>query len=170
MQACLALLVGAGVFYIAAPHSWGIGIFISEPIYAGISLVISQAILIPAALFLFKKKQKYFFTMFFFSSIGIVLVVFLYPSSSRFTLPSYSIQEDIMGSLHETDIPSALKVSFDYRTKRPFDLFVEHEWTVSVSSKNPLKRRTFAYIERFGQGKLIIPDEIDWSKVTRKLE
>jgi len=102
VQACLALLIGAGVFYIAAPHSWGLGIFIQEPIYAALSLVISQAILIPAILLFFKKKQKHFVSTFLFSFIGIVLMVFLYPSSKRLMLPSDSILEDIKESLHKS--------------------------------------------------------------------
>ncbi|WP_417446108.1 hypothetical protein [Kangiella sp.] len=40
-QALIALLVEAGVFYIAAPHSWGIGVFLSEPFYGAISLGIN---------------------------------------------------------------------------------------------------------------------------------
>jgi|GEM_PF-2472856 len=169
IQACLALLVGAGVFYITAPHSWGLGIFIQEPIYAALSLAISQAILIPSILFFFKKKQKHLVSTFLFSFIGIVLMVFLYPSSKRLTLPSDSIREDIKASLHKkTDMPADLRIRVGYRTKQLFDFFAEHKWTVRISGNDPLKHKTLTYIERFGHGVLIISEEVNWSELNNR--
>lgn len=156
IQALIALLVGAGVFYIAAPHSWGIGVFIQEPIYAAISLGISLVILIPTGILFFRKKQKYFFSMFFFSFIGIVLVVYFYQAPSRFTKPPEPIKEDVLTALYEDGMPLNLKVSMGYRTKQPFDIFVEHSRAASVWGKDPLKHKTFTYVEHFGKGELKI--------------
>ena len=168
IQALIALLVGAGVFYIAAPHSWGIGVFIQEPIYAAISLGISLVILIPSGLLFFRKKQKYFFSMFFFSFIGMALVVYFYQAPSRFTKPPEPIKEDILTALYEAGMPLSLEVRMGYRTKQPFDIFVEHNWTASVWGKDPLKHKTFTYVERFGKGELKISQKVDWSELTRK--
>ncbi|MBD3652960.1 hypothetical protein [Kangiella sp.] len=167
IQAFIALLVGAIVFYIAAPHSWGVGVFIQEPIYAAISLGISLAILIPSGLVIFRKKQKYFLSMFLFSFIGIVLVVYFYQAPYRYTKPPDSIKEDIEASLQKLDLPPNLSVSMGYRSKQPFDLFVEHSWTVTVWGENPLNYKTFTYVEHFGKGELKISKEVDWSELTK---
>ncbi|WP_223671186.1 hypothetical protein [Kangiella shandongensis] len=167
-QAVIALLVGAGVFYIAAPHSWGVGVFIQEPIYAAISLGISLVILIPIGFLLFRKKQKYFFSMFFFSFIGIALVVYFYQAPSRFTKPPEPIEEDILTALYKAGMPLNLNVSMGYRTKKPFDIFVEHSWTATVWGKDPLKHKTFTFVERFGKGELKISKEVNWLELTRK--
>ncbi|ACV27162.1 hypothetical protein [Kangiella koreensis] len=168
IQALIALLVGAGVFYIAAPHSWGVGVFIQEPIYAAISLGISLVILIPTGLLLFRKKQKYFFSMFFFSFIGIALVVYLYRAPDRYSYPSDSLEEDVRALLYEAGMP--LSLGFDIRNRRKvaFDVFAENRWEVEVYGRGYNNHIIFYYVERFGEGKLTSSYEVNWSKLTRK--
>lgn len=168
IQAFIALLVGAGVLYIAAPHSWGVGVFIQEPIYTAISLGISLVILIPTGFIFFRKKQKYFFSMFFFSFIGIALVVYFYRAPDRYSYPSDSLEEDVRTLLYEAGMP--LSLGFDIRNRRKvaFDLFVEHRWDVRVFGRGYNNHKNFYYVERFGQGELQISDDVDWSELTSK--
>lgn len=168
IQAFISLLVGAGVFYIAAPHSWGIGVYLQEPIYAAISLGISLAILIPIGIIVFRKKKKYIFVMIFFSFIGIALVVNFYRAPDRYSYPSDSLKEDIRTSLYEAGMP--LSLGFDVRNRRKvaFDLFAERRWEIKVFGRGFRNYKHFYYVERFGKGELLIANEVDWSELTSK--
>lgn len=168
IQAFIALLVGAGVFYIAAPHSWGVGVFIQEPIYAAISLGISLVILIPAGFIFFRKKQRYFFSMFFFSFIGIALVVHFYRAPDRYSYPSDSLEEEVRTLLYEAGMP--LSLGFDIRNRRKvaFDLFAERRWEVEVHGRGYNNYVIYYYVERFGVGELTTSYDVDWAKLTQK--
>lgn len=168
IQAVISLLVGAAVFFLAAPHSWGLGIFYQEMRYAGISIGISLAMLLPVILLLFRKKKKYFFSLLFFSFIGILLVAFLYPAHDRYSYPSDSLKEDVEDSLHKAGMPLSLRYSVHPRRKVAFDMFVEHEWEVTVWGKKAGKSRIFTYIEHFDQSELKTYGETDWSELTSK--
>ncbi|MHC9510557.1 hypothetical protein [Kangiella sp. M94] len=168
IQALLALLVGAGVFYIVAPYSWGLGIVYNQLIYIVISLGISLAILIPLIFLLFKKKRKHFFSLLFFSFIGTLVVSFLYPPHDRYLHPSDSLKEDIEVSLHKAGMPPGLGFDVRNRKKVAYDLFAEHRWEVKVIGSGYRNYKYFYYVERFGQGKLIISDKVDWSELTSK--
>lgn len=168
IQACLALLVGAGVFYIAAPHSWGLGAFYQELTYAGIAICISLMILVPVLLLLFRKKRKYFFSMPVFCFIGIALTIYLYPAPNRYLNPSDSLKNDIEQSLHEAGMPLSLRYTVHSRRKVAFDIFVEHKWEVTVWGRQSGKYQIFTYVEHFGEGYLKANGEADWLELTRK--
>lgn len=168
IQAFLALLIGAGVFDISAPHSWGLGIFYQELTYAGLSIGISLVILIPIILLLFRNKKKYFFSLLFFSFIGVLLVAFLYPAHDRYSYPSANLKEDIEASLHKAGMPLSLRYSVHSRRKVPFDMFSQHKWEVTVWGRKAGKSRIFTYIEHFGRGQLKTYGQTDWLELTKK--
>ncbi|WP_223668890.1 hypothetical protein [Kangiella shandongensis] len=165
IQAFMSLLVGAGVFYISAPHSWGIGVYIQEPIYIFLSLFITLAILIPACLIIFKHKRIYYGSVILFSFIGIVLVSYFYPAHERYSTPSDTIEADVSLLLKDEGMPSNVRFKINLRKKVPFDLLSEHRWEGEISGSKSGTYLYFYYTERFGNGELIMQGEKDWSKL-----
>ena len=106
--------------------------------------------------------------MFFFSFIGIALVVYFYRAPDRYSYPSDSLEEDVRNLLYEAGMPMSLGFDIRNRRKVAFDLFEEHRWEVEVyGSEYRYKNHiTFYYVERFGDGKLTTYYDVDWSELT----
>lgn len=165
VQALISLLVGAGVFYISAPHSFGLGIYLQEPIYAGISLGISLVMLIPIWLIFFKRKKRYYGAAIIFSLVGIGLVSYFYPADERTYLASSTVKQKVYALLINEGMPPNRDFRIQIRQKLPFDLFAEHRWEVVVYGNNPINYQVVYYTERFGEGELVTHSEVDWSKL-----
>ncbi|MHC9510578.1 hypothetical protein [Kangiella sp. M94] len=165
VQVLISLLVGAGVFYISAPHSWGVGIVFQEIIYGIISLGISLAILFPTVILLFKGRKKYPFSILIFSIIGCLLLVYFYPANYRYSTPSEAISNEVEALLIDKGMPSTVDFQVIRRKKVPFDIFAEHNWEVEVSGNKAGEYLYFYYIERFGEGELVTYGESNWSKL-----
>ncbi|WP_049756746.1 hypothetical protein [Kangiella koreensis] len=160
-QILLSFLLGGIIFYISAPHSWGLGMFYQELIYGLSSIAASFLIVSILSLMLHKNKKKHFFLSLFFCTLGVVIVGIINPANQRYAEPSAALYETVQIELLEAGMPDDLKFTIKSRRKVPFDFFSEHSWPVLIHGHKAGKLKYGTYIEQYGNGYLVTYENFD---------
>ncbi|MBD3668369.1 MAG: hypothetical protein HUJ16_10435 [Kangiella sp.] len=151
-QSVLSLLIGIGIFYLAAPHSTDHGTLIIEPILLLILLCTGFVIAI-ALKFIFKNRVT--FLCFVFYAAGVIGTQQYYPIQDRIEEPSPEVEKEIRIVL-ERQFGNIERISINNRGKRLFDLLRPKEWVVILYTEDdPHHKRLYIRESIFGKFSLI---------------
>jgi len=126
-QGALSFFIGAGLFYLAAPHLTEHGIIIEGIL---LTFLVSLGFIIVTAL-KFILKNKITFVCFVAFSAGVITTQYYYPVRDRVEEPSAIVEQEIRELLQQeyTNIKS---IEVSTRAKRSFDLLRPKIWVVTI--------------------------------------
>ena len=145
-QGALSFFIGAGFFYLAAPHSTEHGV-----IFEAILLfsLVGLAFLIVTAL-KFILKNKITFVCFVAFSAAVIVTHKYYPIEDRKVEPSAIVEREIRDLL-ENQFPYTREIKINTRGKRSFDLLRPKIWTVIFyTNDDPSHKRVYVKQSLFG--------------------
>lgn len=127
-QGALSFFIGAGLFYLAAPHSTDHGTMFIET-FLLLSLVGLAFVIVTTLKFILKNKIT--FVCFVAFSAGVIITQYYYPISDRRVEPSVIVEQKIRMTL-ERENTNIKSIEVSTRAKRSFDLMRPKIWVVTV--------------------------------------
>lgn len=139
-QGVLSFLIGAGLFYLAAPHSTDHGTMFIES-FLLFSLVGLAFLIVTTLKFILKNKIT--FVCFVAFSAGVIVTQKYYPIEDRKVEPTLVVEEEIR-ILLESKFDNIKEIKINTRAKRSFDLLRPKIWVVIFyTNDEPSHKRVY---------------------------
>lgn len=150
-QGALSFFIGAGLFYLAAPHSTDQGTMFIET-FLLISLVGLAFLIVTTLKFILKNKIT--FVCFVAFSAGVIATQKYYPVKDRVVEPSAIVEREIREVL-ESEFTNIAEIKINTRGKRSFDLLRPKIWVV-IFYTNDDRSHKRVYVKQSLLGDFII--------------
>lgn len=146
-QGALSFFIGAGLFYLAAPHSTDQGTMFIET-FLLFSLVGLAFLIVTTLKFILKNKIT--FVCFVAFSAGVIVAQKYYPVKDRVEEATPVVEEEIRVLL-ESKFDNIKNIKINARAKRSFDLLRPKIWVVIFyTNDEPSHKRVYVKQGLFG--------------------